>query len=125
MSASIAIARHYARCLAEATGGHPLVDATSPCVYAYFRQEGTQLFDVGYLDNRFGALHYVFSACHDRCATRNQDNLGNSIAPACHVRYTGADNEDDYDDRNHPGEYCYRSQTVLATSASADVSVPM
>ncbi|KAF9010324.1 hypothetical protein BDZ89DRAFT_511342 [Hymenopellis radicata] len=125
MSTSLATAQHFARCLAEVIGGHPLVDGTPPPPYVNFLKEGTQLFDVCYIDNEDGRLRYVFSSAHDRGGERNQDNAGHTISPPRHKKYTGATNDDDWDDQAFHESHCYRSQTIDERSVSAEASIPL
>lgn len=116
------LARHYARCMAERLQGHPLVDATPTSMFNNFLQDGTLLYDVGYIDNH-GRFQYAFSASHEANEPRNMNNTLRSLAPPRHRRYDGGDNPDDSYTQTIKGCHWYRSVTILEERLGADIHV--
>ncbi|KAF8904308.1 hypothetical protein CPB85DRAFT_974556 [Mucidula mucida] len=117
-----ALVTQYARCMAERMQGHPLYDLEPHDPYNEFLVEGTQLYDVSWIDS-WGDLNYGFSAGLGPDNQRNQDNNHVSLLPPGHEKYTGCRPHDYV--RTMQDQQCYRSQTIDAAQVSGNISVPI
>ncbi|KAF9053539.1 hypothetical protein BDZ89DRAFT_1056131 [Hymenopellis radicata] len=118
-----ALVRHYARCMAECLEGHPLYDPEPHDPYDAFLVEGTQLFDVAWIDSS-GKLKYAFSTGLGPHDARNQDNNHGSLLPPGHEKYTGCRPNLDFFNADRHGQ-CYKSETIDTAQVSANISVPI
>lgn len=74
----------YARSMATALDGHPLVDGTPDQTFLEYAKEGVRLYDLCRLLNN-GRLGFLYSLSSPYSHARNIDETGRSFAPIGYV----------------------------------------